>query len=70
MGRQDLVGLEGTMSYGENGLPDKGPGNMGVNPGYSQAGEERKEGFPARRQSREIWGSCLPGGRLITLGSL
>lgn len=54
MGRQDLVGLEGTMRYGENGLSDKGPGNLGVNPGYSQAGEERKEGFPARRQSREI----------------
>lgn len=44
------------MGFGGNGIPERGPGNRGVNPGYSQGGEEREQGPLPRRWSREIWG--------------
>lgn len=71
-----LARLEGKIDSGANGMPDKVPGNQGMNPGHSQAGKEKKEGSLPRDRAEKSegiacqvegllpWGLCKPGQRV------
>lgn len=44
--RAHVASHEGRMGFGGDGISDRGPGNRGGDPGYSQEGEELGSGTP------------------------
>ena len=56
------------MRLGGNGVPDKGPGDGGVNTGCSQWGKERAGGLPAQETEQRNEVGCLARQRAGYLG--
>lgn len=63
------LGFEETMRFGRNGIPDKGPGNWGVNEGILRKERRaRRDPCPADRTEKSGWGVNPPSGGLSTCG--